>query len=323
MGLAGQNQVRHMYVGVAPAAHTTLAELAAGAVGDVLLLSADGTAVGAGKPFKLYQLSAKGIISSDTIEPETVSHSNSVAFTAAVLGIDTISALTVDINTLYTVQVSVSGFGSMSPEDEYLKKGFYKAVTGNTQENIVDGLIASLNRNFSREPGASASSNPYFTFSKTGTGAGAALVITEKVEWKQGFNGDQLSNHVLDYSVEAFFTTAPTITATAVSSAGKGTGYQVVEMEQYLLGERGDFYRKAGYPHNLSGAVKPYSSVSGEYDIIEIAYSSEGRDEAKKSKKGLTLAMPTAAVPNANVNGLVADLNTILGAGSVNTIKAV
>jgi hypothetical protein len=87
------------------------------------------------------------------------------------------------------------------------------------------------------------------------------------------------------------------------------------------LGERGDTYRESGYPHNLVGPAL-VATASGSYDIIEISYFDEGRDEAKKSKKSLTIALPTAAVPNANVNGVIADLNTILGAGSVDTIKA-
>ena len=92
-------------------------------------------------------------------------------------------------------------------------------------------------------------------------------------------------------------------------------------MEYFLLGERGDTLRLNAYPHNIQGpelaAVK-----GGSYDVIEIAYYDEGRDEAKKSKKGLTIAIPTADSPNANVNGVIADLNTILGAASVATIKA-
>lgn len=324
MGLAGQNQVRHMYVGQAPAATvTSLATLkSAGVANDLVLLGADGDAVSAGGSFKMFQKDALGnIISSDTIKAGNVSHVASVAYAAPVLKKYTVSGLTVDVNSLYTVNIEIQGHGSLSPEDIYLKQGYYKAVTGDNQEAIVDGLIASLNRNFSREVGATASSNPTFTFSKTGATTTAALVIEGKAD-AINFDGNKKISVYTDFSVDMSCTTLPIVTLTAGGSKGVGTGYQVMEMEYFLVGERGDTFRTNGYPHNIVGPAL-VAAAGGSYDIIEISYFDEGRDEAKKSKKSLTIALPTAAVPNANVNGVIADLNTILGAGSVAVIKAV
>tara|TARA_R110002020_G_scaffold100855_1_gene238045 strand:+ start:13430 stop:14392 length:963 start_codon:yes stop_codon:yes gene_type:complete len=319
MGLAGQNQVRHMYVGTADVAD--LAELKSGSANSLVLLSADGSAVAAGADFKLFQKDALGnIISSDTIKVDNVLDVRSVAYTAAVNKLVTISALTVDVNSLYTVNIEIQGHGSLSPEDTYLKQGFYKALTGDDQEAIVDGLIASLNRNFSREVGATASSNPYFTFAKTGSGTSAALTVEGKA-YDTNFDGDKKIKVYSDFSVDISCDTYPTVTITNAAFAGVGTGYQVVEMEHYLLGERGDTYRQNGYPYNINGPAL-VATASGSYDIVEISYFDEGRDEAKKSKKTLSIPMPTAAIPNADVNSLIGDLNTILGAGSVDTIKA-
>ena len=323
MGLAGQNQVRHMYVGDAPAATvTSMATLkSAGVANDFVLLSADGSAVAAGGDFKLFQKDALGnIISSDTIKTDNVLDVRSVAFTAPTLKKFTISDLTVDVNSLYTVNIEIQGHGSLSPEDTYLKQGFYKAVTGDNQESVVDGLIASLNRNFAREVGSTASTNKYFTFSKTGSGSSAALVIEAKLDASQ-FDADKKIQVYSDFLVDLSATTYPTVTLTEAGSKGVGTGYQIQEMEYYLLGERGDTFRKNGYPHNIVGAALA-SSAAGTYDVIEISYFDEGRDEAKKSKKSLTIALPTLDAPNANVNSVISDLNTILGAGSVATIKA-
>jgi hypothetical protein len=320
MGLAGQNQVRHMYVGTADVAD--FAALKAGSANSLVLLGADGAAVAAGGDFKLFQKDALGnIISSDTIKADNVLDVRSVAYTAAALKKYTISALTVDVNTLYTVRILISGHGSLSPEDEYLKQASYKAVTGDDQEAIVDGLIASLNRNFVREVGATASTNKSFTFSKTGATTTAALVIEGKLD-ADGFDGDKKVNTYTEFTVDINATTYPTVALTTLGSKGVGTGFQVVEMEHFLLGERGDTLRLNAYPFNINGPAL-VATTGGEYDIIEISYFDEGRDEAKKSKKGLTIAMPTAAVPNALVNALIADLDTILGAGSVEVIKAV
>ena len=318
MGLSS-GQVRHMYVGTPDVAD--FAALKAGNANSLVLLGADGEAVAAGGSFKLFQKDALGnIISSDTIKADNVLKVRSVAYAEPALRKYTISALTVDLNSLYTVRLTVEGFGSLSPEDEYVKIASYKAVTGDDQEAIVDGLIVSLNRNFSREPGATATSNTAFTFSKTGTGATAALVIEGKIDEAQ-FDGNKFTRVFTSFTADIAATTYPTVTLTEAGSKGVGTGYQVVRSEYELLGERGDTMRLGAYPHNIAGPAL-VATKDGQYDLVEISYFDEGRDEAKKSNKQLTIAMPTAAVPNALVNSLIADLNTILGALSVATIKA-
>ena len=318
MGLSS-GQVRHMYVGTPDVAD--FAALKAGNANSLVLLGADGQAVAAGQDFKLFQKDALGnIISSDTIKADNVLKVRSVAYAAPALRKYTMSALTVDVNSLYTVRLTVEGFGSLSPEDEYVKMASYKAVTGDDQEAIVDGLIVSLNRNFSREPGATATSNTAFTFSKTGTGATAALVIEGKID-DANFDGNKFTRVFTQFSADISATTYPTVTLTEGGSKGVGTGYQVVRSEFELLGERGDTMRLGAYPHNIAGPAL-VATKGGSYDLVEISYYDEGRDEAKKSNKQLTVAMQTAAVPNAAVNSVIADLNTILGASSVATIKA-
>jgi hypothetical protein len=319
MGLAGQNQVRHMYVG-APVDVATVTLLKAEAVNSLQVLGSTGEAVALGKAFKMYQKDALGnIISSDTIKADNVLHADSVAYKAPTDKVVTISALTVDLNTLYTVSIEIHGHGSLSPEDTYLKQAFYKAVTGNNQEAIVDGLIASLNRNFAREIGATATSNTAFTFAKTGTGATAALVVSGLAQ-TAGFDGNKKTKIYDDFSVDIKCTTYPTVAVTTPAFAGVGTGYQVVEMEYFLLGERGDAMRTNGYPFNIVGPDLVAQAAS-KYNFIEITYFDEGRDEAKKSKKGLTIATPfTNLAGNAALNTVIADLNTILGAGSVDAL---
>jgi len=337
MSLAGQNQVRQMYVALTYPGHANVAAVKAGANGALAILSADGTAPAAGKKFVFMQKSNKGtLITSDIVDPKNVTLSKSRAYSAQVLGSTTISGITVNANTLYTVEIAIKDFGSLSAENEYIKKAFYKAVAGNTAENIVDGLVQALARNFKREEPllstttaytlANASvvqipDNAYFSFTKTGTGANAALVITEKNTWV-GLTY-QLGRHTrtsMPFVVNAKFTTLPVFTVVAAKPA-IGDGYSIADMEWYLKGERNDVYREMGAPHNFVGT---YDSVlSNTYNVIEIGYFSLGRDEAKQSKKGITIAMPTAAVPNAQFNAMVANLNTILGAGSVAVIAAV
>jgi hypothetical protein len=309
MGLAGQNQVRHIYVANDAIAGTDIATFRSGAaVGDLMTLSADGSAPAAGEPFKFYLKTASGIVSSDTIKPGNILSGKTLDYSAKVVKVATISALPTPVaGQLVAVSIIIQGFGSLSVEDEYVKKAFYKVVTGDNQEAVVDGLITSLNRNFAREVGANATSNPTFTFSKTGSTTTAALVITEKAQ--PDFDKDKRTRKQTQFTVNiSGLTSVPTIAYTG-GFAGVGTSEQVQDMEFYLMGERGDFYRGAGYPHNFDQA---YQAVAGtNYNLIEFAYFDEGRDEAKKSKKQITLAVPFVNLAgNANVNLIVTDVNT-------------
>lgn len=319
MALAAQQQVRQMYVGLDFPGHANVAALQGGTVGDLALLSKDGTAPAAGDDFVLMKLNADGTVTSDVIKPSQVSYSRSVQYVAPVLGTATVSGITANANTLYTVELTIKNFGSYSPENEYVKKAFYQAATGDTAEEIVDGLIASLNRNFSREVGATASSNPYFTFARSNSGASSELVITEKTDWLDTFyDKNKRTRQNIDFYVNAVFTTLPTIANTA-SKQGVGNGRNVAAMEHYLKGERNDYMREAGYPHNLDNVYT--ADPSANYNLIEIGYWEEGRDEAKKSKKQLTIALPfTNLAANSTINDLITDLNTVLGAGSVDAL---
>ncbi len=314
MALAAQNQVRNLYVGLDFPGHASVGAVKSGSNGDLALLSADGTAPAAGENLMFLLKEATGtVVSSDIVKPSNLLYAKSIPFVAQTMSTGTISALSVDLNTLYSVEIAISGFGSLSREDEYLKKAFYKAVTGDDQEAIVDGLIVSLNRNFSREVGASATSNPSFTFTKTGSGTSAALVVTEKPV--SSFDANTLTRKQIDFRVNCTATTTPTIVNVA-GNPGVGTGMQVAENEFYLKGERNDYMRGAGYPHNLKNVY--LADATASYNTIEIGFYEEGRDEAKKSKKSITINVPfTNLAGNSVINGLVTDLNTALGAGSV------
>jgi len=442
MGLASQQQVRQMYVGLDYPGHASVSALEGGTNGDLALLSADGTAPAAGENFKLLKKNNKGIvISSKSIAPANVLYSKSVQYAAPVLGTATVSAITANANTLYTIEVTIKQFGSYSPENEYVKKAFYKAATGDVAENIIDGLIQSLARNFSREEPVKNSTIPYrltsatyvdiadnvyFDFVKdtvdgtaeistvtftqatdeevvdssvtldgqytvlfsiptgqaisvcaiavrdavnassapytataaagvctitadfkraetdativvvasnyatdaaptvaTGTpgvaGTAFSLSINEKTEWVDNtFDPDKKTRENIDYFVNAVFTTLPTIANTG-SKVAVGSGKQVAAMEHYLKGERNDYMRSMGYPHNLNNT---YDAVlASNYNYIEIGHYEEGRDEAKKSKQTMTIALPfTTLGANTTINTLITNLNTVLGAGSITAL---
>lgn len=437
MALAGQNQVRQFYLGAAYPGHTTVAALKAGTNGDLALLSQNGTAIGAGKPFVILHKNNKGtVLTSDVVKPSQMLYSRSRAYAAQVLGLVTVSGITATVNDLFTVEIAIKEMGSYSVEDEYIKKAFYKVVTGNTAESVVDGLVQSLARNFKREEPTlntttpyilsgggtvQLADNPYFWFYKgftdgtaevgtitvtaaptvagtasvaingvtipismtasgstttaaaeiayainlndpwhtatsaaavvtvtaiikrvevdmasfsagtatsaaatlattvpgvAGTAANAVLVIREKNQWVgMTYQAGKRTRTTMPFTVNVKADVLPTLTVVAQKPA-VNSGYDIADMEWYLKGERNDYMREMGYPHNFTNTYD--ATYSNTYNTVELGYFEIGRDEAKQSKKAITIAMPVSA--KTQMNTMITNLNTILGAGSITAL---
>ena len=435
MALAGFQQIRHFYLGNAYPGYTTVAALKAGANGDLALLSQNGTAIGAGKPFVFLHKNNKGtVLTSDVIKPSQMLYSRSRVYSPKVLGSYSVTGIVPLVGDLYTVEIAMKEIGSLSPEDEYIKKAFYKAVTGDTAEKIVDGLVQSLARNFKREePTLTTTStytlagggtvqipdNAYFTFAKdysdavaevstitvtagatvagnasvslngvvvslplsvntaannaaeiaatinglgtytavavgavvtitavakgvqtdiasysaggatssaatlavstqgvNGTAANATLLIIEKNTWLNlTYQLGKMTRTILNWRGNFKCTTLPT-TVMIMSKPSVNGGHAIADMEWYLKGERNDYMREMGYPNNFTNTYD--ATYSNTYNTVELGYYEIGRDEAKQSKKSMTIAMPVSA--KTQMNTMITNLNTILGAGSITAL---
>ena len=88
---------------------------------------------------------------------------------------------------------------------------------------------------------------------------------------------------------KAFATVTFTIDA-ATAKYSTPNGRTVADMEWFYMGERGDQYRMAGYPHNFN--VQYVADATLNYDFIEIEYFWAGdAEDVQRSKKQLTLAV--------------------------------
>lgn len=425
MSMSGEIQVRQFYVADKYPAHATITALKNGQLLDVAALDPNGTAVANNSDIMFAVKNNKGGVSlSDAIKSSNVMYAHSKSYSGANRKSVTISDIPVVANELYTVSIPISGYGSLSIENEYIKEGFYKAITGDTVENVVDGLIISLARNFSREQPPANTTTTYtkkggatvvlqdnlvFEFDKVTTDGTAEIstltvtvVASEDGTVKVTLNGkdhfpevtalgatvtsnaaeiaayiDNLADYeasnvaglititatneraeadlafdangvagiaataatttpgvdgtvfgikisekdwlpeyyvtgkksrlFLDFKVDARFPgdSLPTVTNDA-GSDGSGTGYQVRNLEYYLLGNRQDSLRGAGYPHNFE--AKYDSKLDGTYALLEIGYYDESRDDPMKSKKQITIAMESVA----DMNLLIAEVNKAL-----------
>ena len=103
-----------------------------------------------------------------------------------------------------------------------------------------------------------------------------------------------------------------TITKPTPTKAVKN-GKMIADLEYFLMGERGDQYRKIGWPNTIPTTylVDP----SKEYNTIDIEFSYQGEGEnIQKSKKAITIVVPkvgaTNSVSNVLTNSIITAINT-------------
>jgi len=309
------DQIREIIVGEAIAAETTLGTfLASASPKELAVVAVDGSSPGYGKPFFIVGKHADGsLIKSDIIKPETVKRVKGVSYVAPVQEVVTVSNFVVPSNTgdvqEYEIHIRLLNQGSLSVNDWALYVGhtkFTKTGSNNAQE-IVDNLIASLNRNFSKVKGATATTNPYFTFARTGSAGSSALTITSKA---QPYVAGKKFAKPVEFKVNMKEGGA-TVAVTTPGKVGVGTGPQVAQLEYFLRGFRGDYHRGTAYPFDW--AYYGNADVAGTYNGIEILHipHGEGGINEIKARKESTVAIKEASGTSL-MTALLEDINTFV-----------
>lgn len=291
------NSVRHLYV-----ANNAYGSTSAGSIKSVVK-----TADGAYAYFITVNASGQEI-KSDLIPIKNIRSIKSLAYKAKALRKDSITFDAPVAGQVYTIRLLIRGWGSLSAEDQYFKYvGSYKAKVGDDAEDVVDAMIASAAKSFSREP------IKLFTFTKTGTGASAALVVEEVgMPWVLG----KQQSRPLDYSIQfAKIVDANgensewgTVASVTKPYPGLGTNKLAREMEYFYLGERGDIYRNVGWPYTFDTTY--LCTNTDQYSIIDIAYYSvePHNGGAVQSEKEMTILC------NAGSAGTTLTLHNAIGA---------
>ena len=163
----------------------------------------------------------------------------------------------------------------MSDQDQYIKDAAIHvdkamAISATAKQDFYKAMEKALNLSFSRELGATRDSNPYLKFSATEEG----IFIEEKEQpWTLGVEAQE----------RVYFDVIPTTVYDGVddviwgkvetqpSTSSIPNGHNMADLEYFLLGERGDQYRKIGWPNDIEtkGMVDPSLS----YDVFELHYS--------------------------------------------------
>lgn len=156
------------------ATETTLKTFQASASdGEIQILSKSGAAAASGVPFVVARKTGDGLILTDVVNPKKIKSLVQKAYAAEVqksLGISQISVpATAGDKYEYQVDIRLVNYGSLSVENFKLYHGHHvltQTSTPLTAESAVDALVLNLNRNLSKEAGATATTNPLFVFSK-------------------------------------------------------------------------------------------------------------------------------------------------------------
>lgn len=212
----------------------------------------------------------------------------------------------------YILRINLRQFYGMSDQDQYFKDAAVRAVKGMTAKQFYEAMEKALNLCFSREVGANAKSNPYLAFSSSAAG----LVIEEKPQsWHLGTEAQE----------RVYFDVVPTTiycdgadliwgsVAEQTPATKIGNGKKIADLEYFLLGERGDQYRKIGWPNDVEtvGMVDPDKT----YDVFEIHYAfTDTGVNSYRSEKDITIAVPTAVKSTDGGGADYTVINAIIGA---------
>lgn len=323
----GPRQVGELIVGNAVAAETTVPTFIASASDkEIKVLSADGTAPTAGKPFKLYQKtagdSAKNLNYefSDTIDPRYIEKVTLAPYAAEVMKAVKVDGFTgvgvIAAQRTYEIEIRVEN--QLSPENFEQIVGYY--VTGevlgsDTATTVRDGLIDSINKNLARR------GNSEFTVVADGTGilvtekyqdnipgkiAGRRLIFTVK--------GKVFNNVANGYNSDLGLLTA---TQTVDPVFGNGTGKFATNFEWFVKGYKYDADRQTGFPADFQDRIPFYTSKNGVYNTIQIVYFSPRKETSvERQYKVLTILVDKVTdtlANNAATNDVLADLRTAIG----------
>jgi len=303
------NQNRQMYVAGRYADGTTIPAVSATSnVGDI------GVTVKGNELWFPYK-GADTVLKSDRIQLKNLDCVKVVAAADMVVPLKKVKvALAAGINSGnpitgqdYELQIHLPGFYLDSAIEDYYKFGIVHATAAMTadKKEFYKAMVKSLNQNFSREVGATATSNPYLEFSAGTAGSEDGIYITAKepawtlgTEQQRFIDFEALPQTVYTGSDDVVWGTVtdqtPAKASATVGTNAVGNGKKIADLEYFCMGERGDQYRNMGWPNVIE--TKYLVNPSLQYDLVEIHFAfTDSGVNSYRSEKDITVAFPTTA----------------------------
>lgn len=324
MAVFSTNQNRHLFVvnGVLTiAANATSAAvttaLNGASVGNIAVRV---TSNGVEKELHFLYKGVNGVLKSDKIQVKNISYAKAIAAADMAVPLKKIEvelAANPVAGQDYVLRINFKNFFGMSDEHQYFKDAAVRATTGMTKAQFMTAMVNALNLSFSREVGATATSNPYLSF----TVSSDKLVIEEKEqEWTLGtqklerVNFEVQPTTIFDGVSDVIWAKQNATTGyyyTDVTSANTnkiGNGKMIADLEWFCMGERGDQFRYMGYPNYIP--TQYLVNPATEYNVLEIhhAFTDTGVN-SYKSEKDITIV----ATAPATINSIISAINTATG----------
>jgi hypothetical protein len=318
ISLPYEKQIRHFFVADAMASETTIQSfIDDAAVGEMQIFDQNGQAIDhtSGElkgDFYLVKKNQKGGISkTDLITPKDVTYLNGVkpvAKTGKTQTFTLASAPTAGAH--YIVDLKVNYGNSEENFISFIADARGKAGDTATTlltrlaKGLADNLAMSVNTSAKANAGddviiagTSAKKNKYFTI----TVAGSVMTITEKDWILDDFRPGLRTHDQLMWNAEVMVPgnedEADNVTKGGTAPVyAKGQGYQIVELERYLVGHRAEFETR----DVTLGFGRTYDTdISAQYFVLDLKYFDVSRDDPKHSDKMLTIASTDAKVIDA------------------------
>ena len=226
----------------------------------------------------------------------------------------------------YVLRINFRQFYGMSDQDQYFKDAAVHATAAMSDaQKFFTAMKDALDKAFSREVGATATSNPYLDFAVSGSGSSAKLVITEKPqEWSLGIQSQE--RVYFDVFPTTIYTggddliwgivtdVTPSKANAVVGTNALGNGKKIADLEWFCMGERGDQYRMAGYPNYIPTTY--LADPTKEYCVLEFHYAfTDTGVNSYRSEKDITVAFPMGAsgAEYDEINAFIGAINTAAG----------
>jgi len=230
----------------------------------------------------------------------------------------------------YVLDIIFRNFFSSGDASQYFKDAAVHATASMTASAFYNTMVNSLNSAFSREPGATKTSNPYLKFSikeKGGSGDDAtdavAIVIEEKPqEWALGTK--KARRIMFDVNPTTIYTggedivwgvvtdATPAKSAAVVGTNAVGNGQQIADLEWFCMGERGDQYRNVGWPNVIP--TKYLVDPTQQYHVLELHYAfTDTGVNSYRTEKEITIVAPATTAGKAALNDFIDALETATG----------
>jgi PHD/YefM family antitoxin component YafN of YafNO toxin-antitoxin module len=303
ISLPNEKQIRHFFPFTAVATETTAATFIASASnGELQLFMENGSTTGTGDFYILRKHSVTGVVSkSDLITPKDITYLKGTAPRSKTGKTNVFTITAPVVGATYNLSLKVNYANSEQNFQMFL--GSTVAATGENAATVATRIAKQLADNLANSittsttitgtdtiiSGTTARKNKYFTITVSGTTT-ATLTITEKDWILDGYVTGLKTFDQLMWNAEVeTFTTAAAATVTKTKGTpvyATGQGYQMLELERYLVGHRLEF---PGPDITLSFNNQYEIDKTETYYCLDLKYFDVSRNDPYQSDKMLTL----------------------------------